>query len=192
MSLLGFKTHQCDIVAPDGSVRSSPQANFTGDLIVIAGKDTVVLPGDEIRRALPNGTDETFEVLDPIFYDTGIMGAHFQVKVRRKGTFQHGQGGNYNVTVSGSNARVNIASTDNSSNIAIHGDLFGDVEAALRSKVTDQGQLDQILSSLAEMKRQNGQPGYVAAYQKFMAVLADHIGVVAPFLPALTAYMGAG
>jgi hypothetical protein len=189
MSLLGFKTHQCDIVAPNSSLRSSPQANFTGDLIVIAGKDTVILPGDEIRRVLPNRTDETFEVLDPVFYDTGIMGAHFQIKVWRKGTFQHGQGGNYSINISGSNPRVNIGSTDNSSNIAIQGDLFGNIEAALRSTVTDQGQLDQILSSLTELRGQRGQLGYIAAYQKFMAIVADHIGIVAPFLPALTAYM---
>jgi hypothetical protein len=187
--LLGFKTHRCDIVAPDGSVRSSPQAQFSGDLIVIEGKDTVVLPGDEIRRELPNGTDETFEVINPIFYDTGIMGPHFQVKVRRKGTFQHGQGGNYSINISGANARVNIASTDKSTNVAIQGDVFGNIEAALRSKVADQGQLDQILSSLSELKNQSGRSGYIAAYQKFMAVVADHIGIVAPFLPALTAYM---
>ena len=45
-------------------------------------------------------------MINPIFYDTGIMGAHFQIKVRRKGTFQHKQGGNYNINISGSNARV--------------------------------------------------------------------------------------
>src|SRR6202035_5363064 len=69
-TLLGFKTHSCEIVAPDGSVRSSTQAQFTGDLIIIEGKETVVFTGDEIRRELPNGTDETFEVIDPTFYDT--------------------------------------------------------------------------------------------------------------------------
>jgi hypothetical protein len=187
--LFGFKTHPCQIVAPDGSVRSSSQAQFTGDLIIIEGKDTVILPGDEIRRILPNGTDETFEVINPIFYDTGVMRPHFQVKVRRKGTFQHGQGGNYTINISGANARVNIASTDKSTNVMIQGDVFGNIEAALRAKVTDQGQLDQILSSLNELKNQRGQSGCIAAYQKFMAVAADHIGIVAPFLPALTAMM---
>jgi hypothetical protein len=188
--LLGFKTHRCDIVAPDGLVRSSPQAQFAGaELIVIEGNKTVVLPGDEIRRVLPNGTDEAFEVINPVFYDTGIMGPHFQIKVKRKGTFQHGQGGNYSINISGANARVNIASTDRSTNVAIEGDVFGKIETALRSTVSDQVQLNQILSSLTDLKAQQGQSGYVAAYQKFMAVVADHIGIVAPFLPALTAFM---
>jgi len=187
--MLGLKTHQCDIVAPDGSVRSSPRAQFSGDLIIIEGKDTVILPGDEIRRALPNGTDETFEVINPIFYDTGIMRPHFQIKVRRKGTFQHAQGGHYNVNVSGANARVNISSTDKSNNVAIAGDVFGDVAVALRSKIPDQGQLDQILAALSDLKAQRGQPSYAAAYQKFIGIVADHIGIVAPFLPALTSFM---
>lgn len=177
--MLGFRTHRCDIVAPDGSIRSSPQAQFTGDLIIIEGKDTVILLGDEIRRVLPNGTDETFDVINPIFYDTRIMGPHFQIKARRKGTFQHGQGGNYSINVSGANARVNIASTDKSTNVAIQGDVFGNIESALRSKIADPDQLDQILSSLSELKDQRGQSGYIAAYQKFMAVVADHIAVAA-------------
>jgi hypothetical protein len=140
--LLGFKTHLCDIVAPDGSVRSSPQAQFAGaELIVIQGSQTVVLPGDEIRRVLPNGTDEAFEVINPVFYDTGVMGPHFQIKVKRKGTFQHGHGGNYSINISGANARVNIASTDRSTNVAIEGDVFGKIETVLRSKVSDQAQL---------------------------------------------------
>jgi len=188
--LLGFKTHKCDIVAPDGSIRSSPQAMFAGnDLITIKGSQTVVLPGDEIRRELPNGTDETFEVIDPVFYDTGVMGAHLQIKVKRKGAFPHRQGGNYSINISGANARVNIASTDQSHNVTVQGDIFGNIEAALRSNVSDQDRLDQILLSLNEMKEKRGHSGYVAAYQKFMAVVADHIGVVAPFLPALTSYM---
>jgi hypothetical protein len=186
--LLGFKKLPCEIVAPDGSVRSSLQAQFTGDLVIIEGKKTVVLSGDEIRRGLPNGTEETFEVIDPIFYDTGIMGPHFQVKVH-KGVFQHGHGGNYNVNVSGANARVNIASTDKSNNVSVDGDIFGNVEAALRSRAQDQGQLDQILSALNELKVQRGQSSYAAAHQKFMAIVADHIGIVAPFLPALTEMM---
>jgi hypothetical protein len=86
--LLGFKTDKCDIVAPDGSVRSSPQALFAdANLITIEGKQTVVLPGDEIRRVLPNGTDETFEVIDPVFYNTGIMSPHFQIKVSARALF---------------------------------------------------------------------------------------------------------
>ena len=84
---------------------------------------------------------------------------------------------------------LNIGSTDKSTNVVFRGDIFGDIETALRSGVTDQTKLDQILSSLGEVKNQRGQSGYIAAYQKFMAVVADHIGIVAPFLPALTAYM---
>jgi hypothetical protein len=147
-----------------------------------------VLPGDEIRRKLPNGTEEAFQVIDPVFYNTGIgsMGSHFQIKVKRKGAFEPHTGGNYNLNVTGSNARVNIGSTDQSTNIAIEGDIFGQIGTALKSGINDQEALKVLIDALDDMKRKKGQSGFVVAYQKFVSLAADHIGLIGPFLPALT------
>lgn len=178
------------IVAPDGSIRSRPRAQFAGSsLIVIQGRDIVVMPGDEIRRTLPNGTEEAFNVIDPVFYDEHF-GPHFQIKVSRKVVFQPHSGGNYNVHVTGANARVNIASQDQSTNIASAGDLFGDIVGALKSEIRDEKKLADLLLAVEAMKSQKGETGFVQAYQKFIGLAADHIGVITPFLPALTNLIG--
>ncbi len=186
--MFGFKTDPSTIIAPDGSIRSTPQAQFTGSLIIIQGANVVVLPGDEIRRKLPNGTEEAFNVIDPVFYNEHF-GPHFQIKVSRKGAFPPHTGGNYSVNVTGPNARVNIGSHDQSTNINA-GDVFGDIAAALESGVQDQQKRDTLIEAVEEMKRQQGKTGFIHAYQKFVGLAADHIGLISPFLPALTNLIG--
>ncbi|UTD27520.1 hypothetical protein [Bradyrhizobium sp. WD16] len=190
-----FAEDPCTVVAPDGSLRVTRKALFAGrDLIVVAATpDAMILPGDEIRRELPNGTEEVFEVIDPVFYKTGLTGKgpHYQVKVRRKGAYAAHTGGNYTIHVSGSNPRVNIHSQDHSVNVAADS-VFGDVASALKDGVGDPRKLEEILASVESMKRERGGAGYIKAYQHFVSVCADHIGLVTPFLPALTSMLGGG
>jgi hypothetical protein len=40
------------------------------------------------------------------------------------------------------------------------------------------------------MKNEKGKTGFVQAYQNFIGLAADHIGVITPFLPALTSLIG--
>jgi hypothetical protein len=188
--LSAFKKDPCTIVAPDGAIRATPKAQFAGSsLVVIQGTDVVVMPGDEIRRKLPNGTGEAFNVIDPTFYDTGPFGPHFQIKVARKGVFPLNSGGNYTVHVSGPNSRVNIGSQDHSINVAAD-NVFGEITAALKAGISDQNKLAELLATVEEMKRERGRSGFMQAYQKFVGLAADHIGLVSPFLPALTNLLG--
>ena len=149
----------------------------------------LVFSGDEIRRRLPNGADEVFEVVDPKFYGkmTSIP-AHFQIDIRRKGLFPHGKGGHMNITVTGVNARVNIGSTDNSTNTVNHGALFADIIAAIERDLPND-QRGVLIEAVRDMERTQGTGGFAGAYQRFVAVAADHFSLVAPFLPALTALM---
>lgn len=105
-----------DVVAPDGSVRSSVKGYFSGKQFVIDDMSVDVREGDEIRRTLPNGREEAFVVTDPTCYTAGHFGPHYQVAVTRRGIFDKHVGGNYTINVSGNNSRVNVGSTDNSSN----------------------------------------------------------------------------
>jgi hypothetical protein len=100
--------------------------------------------------------------------------------------FPSGQGGNYSVNISGQNARVNIASHDHSTNIATQGDVFRDICAAFQDVVKNADELQRLLSAVDEMKRQRGGAGFAAAYRSFVSLAADHLGVIAPFLPALS------
>lgn len=187
----GFPKSKFDIVGPEGELRGSTSAIHTGELIVVSDPSLVILPGDEMRRGLPNGTDETFEVVDPQFYEKmhGIP-AHFQVKVRRKGTFAHNTGGHLNITISGPNARLNLGSTDNSTNIVGDSTVLGDIRTAVNAAVSDPVEQGKLLSAIDQLDQAHGTNGFVAAYKRFMEVAADHMGVIGPFLPALAGLLG--
>lgn len=187
----GFPKSDFEVVSAEGDLRGTTSAIATDDMIVVLDPSIIIQLGDEMRRALPNGTDEAFEVLDPRFYDkTFGIPAHFQVKVRRKGMFPHNTGGHLNITVSGSNARVNLGSTDNSTNIVGDNSVLGDIRAAITKEISDQAAREGLLAAVTNMEKTRGSGSFVSAYQTFVGLAADHIGVIGPFLPALAGLLG--
>jgi hypothetical protein len=185
---------------PQSDLTLVSTAGLEAKLKGIVAEDQIVVPdvsasidiGDEIRRSLPNGKDETFEVMDPVFQEAfGGIPAHYQVKVRKKGLLPTGSGGNYTINVSGSNSRVNIHSQDNSRNFANDLKVFEDARAAVLAHLPDNDQRAQIVRALDAAKAATGDPdSYRAAYQKLISSAADHMTVLAPFLPMLTSFLG--
>ena len=100
-----------------------------------------------------------------------------QNQIEKKGLFPSGHGGNYNVRISGPNARVNIASHNQSTNIVADSDVFGEIAAVLKASVTNAENLENLLIAVQEMKEYQGNSGFVAAYQKFVSLTADHLGL---------------
>lgn len=90
--------------------------------------------------------------------------------------------------VSGMNARANLGSTDQSTNQIVQGDVFGDLKSAIESGVTGDEQV-RLLTALDDMKSKRGSSDFADAYQRFISAAANHMQLVAPFLPALTALM---
>lgn len=93
--------------------------------------------------------------------------------------------------VSGTNARVNINSTDSSINSVNEQapEVFAELLAAVKASGVDSERLSMLERAVREMEQGYGQPTFLAKYQVFMSVLADHMQVfgpiVAPYLPAL-------
>jgi RNA 3'-terminal phosphate cyclase len=187
----GFPKSKFDIVTSDGVLRGTTEAIATGKEIIVPDQNVIIQPGDEMRRTLPNGTDETFDVIDPVFMqETFDIPGHFQVKVRKKGMFPHGTGGNYTISVTGPNSRVNIGSTDQSTNINIDQSVISKVRQALTAQVEESEQRAALLSALADMEQAGDKSALSAAYQRFISSAANHMSVIAPFLPALGQMFG--
>lgn len=186
-----FPKSSFEIFGPEGESRGVTKAIHTGDKIIVLDTQLVIQPRDEMRRVLPNGTDETFEVTDPHFQEeTFGIPAHYQVSVRRKGLFPHNSGGHLNISVSGANSRVNIGSTDNSTNVIQNSSVFADMRSAITSGVEDAEQQRELIAAIDQMEATRGRTDFVGAYQKFIGLAADHIGVIGPLLPALAALLG--
>lgn len=179
----------CDIVTPDGTVRATTDAAILPKKIVIFDTAVIVQTGDEIRRRLPNGTDETFEVLEATYFaEHRGTEAHYQIDYRKKGVFSHGAGGNFSINVTGQNSRVNISSVDHSTNLAVGSDVFSQLQAQLDGNVSDRAELAKLTSLVEEMKRAQGKSGFASAFQKFVSVTGPYLELVAPFLPALAKF----
>lgn len=178
-----------DVVSPKGEIRSSVLAYFGGSHFFIDDMSVDIVAGDEIRRPLPNGKEQAFIVVDPTCFPGGPFGPHYQVEITPKGTFGHHQGGHYQVTVTGQNSRVNIGSHDASLNVAIGGDVFSEVRQALANAGIEATALAQLNKRVAAMEAAENKTSFTQAYQAFIGSLADHIGVMTPLLPALTAIL---
>lgn len=100
------------------------------------------------------------------------------------GTFH----GSFNTgDASGQNARVNQASTDLSENYTGDSSLFEAIRKEIKAKVEDTVVRQKLLDATNSMSDANDGNSFLSAYQKFIQAAANHMTIVAPFLPALGA-----
>ena len=86
--------------------------------------------------------------------------------------------------------RVNINSTDNSVNhTASHSQVFLDLSSAISNSALEGKEKLELLQMVEKMKESQGSTGFSKTYKDFVQNAANHISVVAPFLPALTALL---
>jgi hypothetical protein len=92
-----------------------------------------------------------------------------------------------NIHMHGPNARINVNSTDNSTNIASvsNEQLFVRLRETAKT-IADESQRAQILARLDDLERAKESGGFVSAYQSFIGSVADYMTIFSPFIPALT------
>ena len=88
--------------------------------------------------------------------------------------------------------RVNFSSTDNSINISnvSFDEVINDLSVALTQGVVDKENLDSILKELQDLKNSVNTPTYKERYSSFIQSAANHMAIVAPYIPALTKFLG--
>ena len=171
------------------NIRASVQSNkiFTFDT------HHPIEEGGLYERKLPSGVVEQY-LIEDAGYQSGIGGisAHYQSSVRKKTKIQAtapAQQVTYNLH--GDNSRVNINSTDASTNVvnASSDEIFIQLEEAAR---TVQGRNAQalLIEEICRMRTAQNATDFTAKYKNFIAAAANHMTVFAPFLPALTQLLG--
>ncbi len=94
-------------------------------------------------------------------------------------------------TVSGTNARVTINSSDDSVNVVNQTppEVFQQLLAAVRGTTADSQLVADMVAAIEDMQRDYGSDSFLNRYRSFMAIPADHMQVfgpvVAPYLPVL-------
>jgi hypothetical protein len=189
MSLSSLSRDVITILKPSGKVLDDIKANVQPTIIFIHDEKLPLEENDKIFRKLPSGLVETYIVIDRGYF-SGIGGikGHYQAKVRKEGSINEEK---YKSIInvyhaSGPNSRINISSTDNSQNHYSDPDfLFNELKLVLDG-IIDGEIKEKSLQLLEELNRSKRTTSYLQNYQDFISLMANHITVIAPFIPALT------
>lgn len=92
---------------------------------------------------------------------------------------------NQTLNVTGPNARVNINSTDNSSNVVHNGLPFANIRRVIESGIHDDNERRDILTKLGDLEAAQDRESGSERYQKFISTVANHMVILGPYLPAL-------
>lgn len=92
---------------------------------------------------------------------------------------------NHTINVSGSNARVNVNSTDSSTNTVNQGISFAELRKAIEVGVADGVERAAILESLAGLESATDKESGLKRYQAFITSAHHHMALLGPYLPAL-------
>ncbi|HWN09785.1 MAG TPA: hypothetical protein VNO50_11045 [Pyrinomonadaceae bacterium] len=181
------------LVKQDGTRTENVKAVVQSTEITIYDSSLNVEEGDRIERRLPSGRLESYLVLDTGFNPGhSPVPAFYQMKVRKESAIIDDRGSSsvvYNLT--GPNARVNVNSTDSSTNVTNvnSAELFvkmRDVAGGIQD--TERRQL--LVERIEEMERSHGSQSFAKRYSEFISLAADHMSLFAPFMPALGQLLG--
>jgi hypothetical protein len=183
-------TDTVTIRTKDGQTFSDVRASVQTGKIFTPRTDIPIQPGDEVIRRTPAGIDEVFVVKDPGFHAKfGGIPASYQMVVRRADApASASRGGTVIYNLTGPNTRFNINSVDSSTNVVNQAppEFFEALRLAIQSRIPAGQNQQDLLTATADMEQVSGKPGFAQRYAKFMALAANHMEVLTPFIPALT------
>lgn len=180
-----FPRSKVKLVKQDGTSYDF-EAHVQTKLIFTSDMTIPIEEGDTIERTLShNGLKEKYVVLDRGFYDeTHGVPAHYQVKVEKATKPVNPLSNNATTINASGNAKVNFQSTDNSINISLtqeeikqFDELYNAIESIPNST--------EILEVAKELQGSAKSPSFKEKYIDFMSIAADHMTVLAPFIPFL-------
>jgi hypothetical protein len=97
----------------------------------------------------------------------------------------------HTIHLSGPNSRVNIHSTDQSTNTVVGGSVFEEINKVLDAGVQNEIERSLLKAQLNGMEAASDKKSFAASYQAFIGLAADHLTILTPFLPALTNLLAA-
>lgn len=94
-----------------------------------------------------------------------------------------------NITnISNVSGKVNFKSTDNSTNIELSkvDQVFSDIANAIEKSAIEPSEKENLHDLVADLQTSYTEGNYKTKYKEFIESVASHIGIISPFLPALS------
>lgn len=125
-----------------------------------------------------------------IFAEVDLFCAKLETQALEKKVSRMSSNITYNLH--GNNPRVVINSQDYSINIANSKVVFQEIQKVINSQIQDEKLKDELSKKVSEMEGNVGKAGFLKSYSDFIALAANHMTVLGPFIPALTQFLQAG
>ena len=171
------------------NVRASVQKNKT----FIADAKLPLSVGDLIERSLPSGQTEIHRCTNVhLWTGTGGIPSYYEINYELEGAARTYASPTVNVHISESpQAHINLNSTDQSRSFINRQseDIFSQIRDLIEERLSDSDDWDLLLERVEDMERNQGSSAFTESYKNFMSVAADHITVLAPVVPSLTAML---
>ena len=177
----GYELHGVPI---DDQLAKSIASELNQMLAAQTARIDIHVPG---AMTLPAGTKERYPQL--VRESVGISAAWISTEIDRRRLMKKSQASATTVYhVEGDNSRVNVNSTDNSVNIVVKSSeqIFASLRQQIESRVPEGVERKKILDGLTALEQSQGSKSFVQRYTEFIEVAANHMQVLAPFIPALT------
>ena len=173
------------------------QRNGPYKTTISKGKATVfdktidVEEGFKLIRSLPNGKEESYTILESNYSPgLGSIPPHYSLILRKDSSLlQKERSVNpTNISISNVSGKVNINSVDSSINettINI-GTTFNQIRDTINAADIDTPEKESLIEKLADLETSINTSGYATKYKEFIQLAANHMTIIAPFIPALT------
>jgi len=181
--LEGYELHQVEVDDQMAINICDEIIQGTNNLIYSAKKPNV--PG------LPAGSEQLYQQMIQKYL--AVSANLVKTKIdRRRLMARKNDSPTTNYYVQGENARVNINSTDHSVNIVMKSteEFFGAIRQQIESGVSDGEQKRKIVEALAALQESHDKPSFAQRYTDFIAIAADYVTLLTPFIPQLTQMLG--
>lgn len=145
----------------------------------------VLLPVHDSGKSNAAEDFKLFSVEERYFWDQQLTSIITRYKIIIQSTMSS-KPASVTYNVSGVNTRVNINSTDSSTNVVNYEthEVFIKLREAL-DQVPEEKQREIIKQTISEMESSVGTSAFVQHYRQFMSCIADHITIFTPYLPIL-------
>ncbi|MGG6360981.1 hypothetical protein ACQ5SI_17265 [Peribacillus frigoritolerans] len=183
----------------NGEVVNNILSYVEGNEIFILDTSLDIEEGDRITR-ISNGQEEAYIITNSDSYGNNYsIPAHYELRVHKETAFERIQAmiinnqDNSITNITGNNNRTNIRTTDNSKNTSIKVTeikIFNQIKEAIKESDILATEKDKLISNVSELEESVGTSNYQSKYQNFIASAANHMTIIAPFIPELTKLLG--
>ncbi len=178
------------IVRKNGDRYEDVSAVVSEDRAFFDAGDGVVDLGDEIHRETPTGV-VVYIVEDPgYFAKSSMSSAHFQSKTRRSNKPVPSQPTMIENVHLHDNARINVNSTDNSTNTVQKDNVYNDLREKLSDEITDVAVKKQALAIVNELEAAKNETEFSESTGKMMNLGVQVATIFGPFVPLLAPLIG--